>query len=125
MPKTRLIAVNGSGGAFVTVLATIPCRRVEIVEDGSANAGVTQGLAYQFDDDSTTPFTTTYYNIPTAANPSEPIVLGNTIPMSAGYGTIVGRGPDASGGQTLAATQLINLKSATTTATAVRVTEFE
>ncbi len=60
MAHTRLITLNGSGGAFVAVSATQVTRRVEIIEDGSANGGTGQGLAYQFNDGSSTPFTTTY-----------------------------------------------------------------
>lgn len=121
MANTRLINVNGSGGAYVAVSATMPTRRVEIIEDGSANGGTGQGLAYQFDDGSTTPFVTVY----TIEPQTEPIVLGEIVANLGGFGRIVGRGPDASGGYTLAATLLINLKSATTTATVVRVTEFD
>jgi hypothetical protein len=124
MARTRLIAINGSGGAFTAVSATTVTRRVEIVEDGSANAGVPQGLAYQIDDGSATPFTTIYTNIPTAALPAEPIVLGEKIPQGEGFGTVIGTPPDKSGGYTLAATLLINLRSATATATIVRVTEY-
>jgi hypothetical protein len=60
MAHTRLITLNGSGGAFVAVSATQVTRRVEIIEDGSANGGTGQGIAYQFNDGSATPFTTTY-----------------------------------------------------------------
>ncbi len=37
MAHTRLITLNGSAGAFVAVSATQVTRRVEIIEDGSAN----------------------------------------------------------------------------------------
>jgi hypothetical protein len=119
--RTRLIAINGSAGAFTPVFATQPTRRVEILEDFSANAGIGQGLAYQFDDGQMPHFTTIYEIAPQ----TEPIVLGDPIPQNHGFGLIVGRGPDASGGYTLAATLLINLRSVTTTGTVVRVTEFD
>jgi hypothetical protein len=118
---TRLIDVNGSGGAFVAVLATQPTRRVEIIEDFSANGGVGQGLAYQFDDGETPSFTTVYEIAPQ----TEPIILGAPIPQQHGYGLIIGHGPDASGGYSIPATLLINLRSASATGTVVRVTEFD
>lgn len=121
MAHTRLITLNGSAGAFVPVSATQVTRRVEVIEDGSANAGVGQGLAYQFNDGSATPFTTIY----TIEPQTEPIVLGAPIPQGTGYGLVIGTGPDASGGYAIAATLLINLKSASTSSTIVRVTEFD
>ena len=83
MAHTRLITLNGSGGAFVAVSATQVTRRVEIIEDGSANGGTGQGIAYQFNDGSATPFTTTY----TIEPQSEPIVLGTPVPQGAGFGS--------------------------------------
>jgi hypothetical protein len=121
MAHTRLISLNGSGGAFVAVSATQVTRRVEIIEDGSANGGTGQGLAYQFQDGSTTPFTTIY----TIEPQSEPIVLGTPVPQGGGYALVIGTPPDSSGGYTLAATLLINLRSASTSSTIVRVTEFD
>jgi len=90
-------------------------------EDGSANGGTGQGLAYQFNDGSATPFTTTY----TIEPQQEPIVLGTPVPQGAGYSPVVGTPPDKSGGYTLAATLLINLRSASANTTIVRVTEFD
>ena len=121
MAHTRLISLNGSGGAFVAVSATQVTRRVEVIEDGSANSGAGQGLAYQFNDGSTPPFTTTY----TIEPQQEPIVLGTFIPAGAGYSLILGTPPDKSGGYTIAATLLINLRSASANTTIVRVTEFD
>jgi hypothetical protein len=121
MAHTRLITLNGNGGAFVAVFATQVTRRVEIIEDGSANGGTGQGLAYQFNDGSSTPFTTIY----TIEPQTEPIVLGIPVPQGAGFGSVIGTPPDNSGGYTIAATLLINLISATTNTTIVRVTEFD
>jgi hypothetical protein len=121
MAHTRLINLNGSGGAFVAVSATQVTRRVEILEDGGANAGVGQGLQYQFNDGSATPFSTTY----TIEPQTEPIKLGTPIPWGEGYGLVIGTPADSSGGYSLAATLLINLKSASTNPTVVRVTEFD
>jgi hypothetical protein len=121
MAHTRLITLNGSAGAFVAVSATQVTRRVEVIEDGSANGGTGQGIAYQFNDGSATPFTTTY----TIEPQSEPIVLGTPIPQGGGYALTLGTPPDNSGGYSLAATLLINLRSASTNTTIVRVTEFD
>jgi hypothetical protein len=121
MAHTRLITLNGNAGAFVAVSATQVTRRVEIIEDGSANGGTGQGLAYQFNDGSTTPFTTTY----TIEPQQEPIVLGSPVPQGAGFALVVGVPADNSGGYALAATLLINLKSASANTTIVRVTEFD
>lgn len=125
MPKTRLVNVNGSGGAFVTISATSVTRRVEVIEDGSANAGVGQGLAYQFDDGFGTtpnvPNTTVTYTIEPQ---TEPIILGEVVPFGMGYGRVIGTPPDNSGGYSIPATPLINVRSASATATVVRVSEF-
>ena len=121
MARTRLITLNGSTFGFTPVFATQVARRVEIIEDGSSNAGVGQGLIYQFNDGSATPFTTDYQIAPQ----TEPIILGTPVPQGAGYGLVIGTPPDKSGGYSIPATLLINLKSASASATTVRVTEFD
>lgn len=120
MARTRLIGLNAVAGAFTSIYATQVTRRVEIVEDAAANGGVGQGLQYQFDDGSSTPFTTTY----SIASQTEPITLGQPIPQEAGYAPVLGHGPDSSGGYALAATLLIKLRSSGN-ATTVRITEFD
>jgi hypothetical protein len=52
-------------------------------------------------------------------------VLGSPIPQGAGFGLVIGTPADNSGGYALAATLLINLRSASATATVVRVTELD
>ena len=121
MAHTRLIGLNAVAGAFTSVYATQVTRRVEIIEDAAANGGVGAGLQYQFDDGSATPFTTTFEVAPQ----TEPIVLGTPVSEGAGYGLVLGHGPDNSGGQALGATLLVKLKSASAETTAVRVTEFD
>jgi hypothetical protein len=121
MAHTRLITINGSTGAFTPVLATQVTRRVEVIEDGSANGGTGQGLIYQFDDGSAAPFAAIYQIEPT----DEPLVLGSPIPQNTGYGLVLGHGPQNSGGYSIPATLLLNLKSATGSGTTVRVTEFD
>lgn len=118
--RTRNIAINGSGGAFVAILATQITRRVEIIEDASANAGVAQGLAYQIDDSQIPPFTTIYQL--TAAE--EPLILGEPIPQNNRYGTVIGKPAQNSGGFSEPATLLCNLRSLTATPTVARITEF-
>jgi hypothetical protein len=121
MARTRLISINGNGGAWTSVYATQVTRRAEIIEDFSANSGVGQGLQYQFDDDQTPNFTTVYEIAPQ----SEPIILGTPIPQGAGYARVLGNGPDNSGGYSIPATLLVNLRSASALGTTVRVTEFD
>lgn len=119
--RVRLVTLNGTGGAFVVVRATTLCRRVEILEDFSANAGVGQGLQFQLPNDGTVAgFTTTF----TIAPQTEPIILQETVAEARGRGAFIGNGADASGGYTLVATQIINLRSASATGTVVRISEF-
>lgn len=127
--KSRLVAVNGSGGAYVPISATSVVRRLEMIEDGSANAGVAQGFTYQFDDGQgtvpNTPSANVYTVLPTATEPNtEPVVIGEYIPQGAGYGRVIGTPPDASGGYTIPATLLANVRSLSATATILRVTEY-
>lgn len=121
MARTRLINLNGSAGAFTPVFATQVTRRVEIIEDASSNAGVGQGLIYQFNDGSATPFTANYQIAPQ----TEPTILGAPVPQGEGYGLVIGTPPDRSGGYSIPATLLINLKSGSASGTSVRVTEFD
>lgn len=125
MANVRTIAINGNAGAYTTVLATQVTRRVEIVEDYSANAGVGQGLEYNLPDNkSLDPANPAWLGPFEIAPQTEPIILGEPVPQGAGYGTVLGHGPDASGGYTLAATPLIQIRSATATSTTIRVSEF-
>lgn len=113
-PVNRLVAVNGSGGAFVSILASIPCRRMEIIEDDSVTA---QGLDYQLPNDN---FATTFDV--TAAH--EPIVLGNVVAAGHGAGPVLGYPAQRTAGESIAADTVIKLRSKTVTATTVRVTEY-
>lgn len=112
MPKTTLYAINGSGGAFTNIPATIPAHVVEIVEDGSVTA---QGLQVQFAGDDNFATTDTY-------TPGQPIeIVGNGTMGVLGYpaqgtvGAFNHRPADL----------YCKVKSATATATTVRVTELE
>lgn len=114
MQAVRVIAVNGSSGAFVAIPASIPARSVTIVEDG-ASAG--QGLAVQFPQDGYTA-TATY---------------GAGVPIEiegAGHDGICGLpAQNAANGTTAfnyrAADVYCQVRSATATATNVRVVESE
>lgn len=106
MPKTRLIAIAGDGGAYTQIAATIPAGQVEIVEDGSV-AG--QGLAVQYPADGYA--TTDTYP---AGQPIEITGHGQTGVL--GY-------PAQPDGR--AADIYCQVRSATATGTTVRVVESE
>lgn len=116
-PRTRKVALNGSAGAYVAIVATIPARRVEIVEDGAAAA---QGIAYQLPDDN---FTATY-NVLAAF---EPIVFGSEVAKGIGAGKILGWPTQKDPlGNTLAntPTTYCQARSFSATATTVIVREY-
>jgi hypothetical protein len=52
-------------------------------------------------------------------------VLGTLIPQGSGFALVIGTPADNSGGYALAATLLMNLRSASANTTIVRVTEFD
>ena len=123
MPRTRLIALNGNAGAFVSVLASIPCRYVEIREDEAAAA---TGLQYQQPDDN---FTQTYVVGTPGSDDDAQIKLGNKVAIGNDAGSILGWpsrtiGGDAPG-TVQAATTLIKLRGNGAGGTNVRVTEYE
>lgn len=114
MAVTRLININANTGAFTAVAATIPARSVEIVEDGSVPG---QGLEVQFPADKFA-VTDTY---------------SSGIPIE-----ITGHGHDGICGLPVqnaangtnafnyrAADVYCQVRSATTTATTIRVVESE
>lgn len=119
--KTRIVAINGSAGAWTSISATQITRRVEIIEDASANAGAAQGLQYQFDDGQVPPFTSVYQILAG----DEPLILGDPVPQGRGYGPVIGVGPQSSGGSSMPATLLCKIRSLSATATAVRISEFD
>lgn len=114
--KTTLYTVP-AGAGFVAILCTTLCRRAEIIEDDSVAAPT--GLDYKLPNDN---FTAQF----TVSAAHEPIVLGNPLSSGMASGQVLGNGPDASGGYTIAATPLINVrtKGGGAGATTVRVTEF-
>ncbi|MGH9414581.1 MAG: hypothetical protein ACRD0Y_12700 [Terriglobales bacterium] len=114
MPVTRLIALNAASGAYTPVAASIPARSVTIVEDGAA-AG--QGVEAQFPADG--------FSATSTFAAGAPITL-----TGAGHDGICGlpaqnAGNGASAFNYRAADVYCQLRSATATATTVRVTETE
>lgn len=138
MANPQYITLAATGGAYTTVLATSVCRRVDIIEDFGSNGGTGVGLEYLLpDQNSPNPTVPSWVGTagvtatPTAATAgfkiapqTEPIILGDPVPQGGGYGIVLGHGPDASGGYTIAATPLIMIRSATATVVSIRVTEF-
>jgi hypothetical protein len=117
MQKRRLVALNGNGGAFTDILATIPCRRVEIRED---EAAAPTGLIFQTMEDN---FVGTYtVGAPTSPDPQ--IRLGNAIPQGSGSGPMLGYPPQTIGGKVVAADKLLSLKGKAAGATSVWVIEY-
>lgn len=118
--NTRLIDVNGSAGAYVSISATLPCIYVEIRED---EAGTAQGLTYQLPGDA---FATTY-TVGTPSTPDAPQIKLGQVSAPHRQGPVLGWPEQNIGGsgEVRAATVLIKVRSKTGTATKVRVTEFE
>ena len=114
--KVTLYTLPIAGAGFLSIPATQPNRRTEIVEDDS---GVAQGLIYKL------PFDKFVQTFEVAAT-KEPIVLGS-LPNLNGRGSLFAHPIQKSvDGVTLrAADTLIELTSATATATKVRVTEYD
>ena len=133
--QKRIVDINGSGGAFVPILATTTSTRVVIDESQVTSAGVAnvpQGVIdYQIPNDGTpngftTAFRATQGPEGVLGAATLPIVLGN--PLDGGKrGDIIGQvgQPIAgAGGFVSTATVLIKLRSGSATATSVVVTEY-
>lgn len=116
MARRRLIALNGSAGAYVAVLSTQASRKVFIREDEAAAA---QGLTYQTPDDG---FVATY----TVGVPGTPDQQQVSLPMAPSGahvpGPLLGL-PAQTGFYTRPADTYIKLRSKSVTATTVRVLE--
>ncbi|HUX68807.1 MAG TPA: hypothetical protein VMV31_15080 [Terriglobales bacterium] len=111
MPVTRLVNLNNNAGAYTQIAATIPARSVQIVEDSAAPS---QGLEVQYPQDG---FATTY-----AYDGGTPIEV-----TGAGENGNCGLPAQNSGGDFnyRAADVYLQARSATATATTVRVVESE
>lgn len=115
--KVTLYTLPIAGAGFLSIPATQPNRRCEIVEDDS---GTEQGLKYKLPFDN---FTQTF----TASSSREPLILGS-LPNMNGRGSIFAHPIQKDQGGTVTirpADILIQLTSATATATKVRVTEYD
>jgi hypothetical protein len=113
MPVTRLIALNGSAGAFTAIPAAMAARAVQIVEDDSV-AG--QGLEAQFPGDG-------YATTDTYAAGTPISIVGPGRDGLAGLPEQNAADPTAFNHR--AADVYCKLRSATATATTVRVVETE
>ena len=112
MPVTRIINLNNNAGAYTQVAATIPARSVQIVEDSAAPA---QGLEVQYPQDG---FAGTY-----TYDGGTPIAI-----TGAGQNGDCGlpqQNSDAGAFNHRAADVYLQARSATATATTVRVVESE
>jgi hypothetical protein len=140
MATVTAITLNGDAGAYIIIYATQWTWRVEIIEDYRADGNTGQGLEYLLPDPKSMYPDTPNWLCPAGSLPNmavtaatlgfeiapqtEPTILGQPLPMGGGSAPTVGHGPDASGGYTLPATQLIQIRSATATGTTIRITQF-
>lgn len=114
MPATRLIAVNGNGGAYTPIACSIACRAVQIVEDGSVAA---QGLEIQYPSDG-------YATTNTVAGGTPVTIEGAGKDGLAGLP--VQNGANGNGAFNYRPADVYcQVRSATATATTVRVVETE
>ena len=77
----RQIAINGNAGAFVDIYASIPCRRMELIEDDAGTGA--QGLQVKSFLDGFT--TTNVFN-----SGEEPLVFGHKSLEGSGYAPVLG-----------------------------------
>ena len=108
MPVTRLINVNGDGGAFTAIVATIPSHTVQLVEDASVTG---QGLQVQFPGDG--------YATTDTYPAGQPVEL-----QGHGHDGLLGYSAGGTSPAAAAATYCL-VRSATANATTVRVVERE
>jgi hypothetical protein len=130
MVKSRIKDINGSGGDFIAIAATWTIRRMVVTEsllkeDGSAN--VPQGLDYRKRNDGTAAGFTTVFEIGPMTDPdsvAQQIVLGTqTDSAYNGIGETIGTGPQPLVGGSQDGTHMVDLRSATATATSVVIEE--
>lgn len=115
MPKVRIVNINAAAGGYTDISATIPCRRMEVIEDDSVTA---VGLNFKTYEDN-------FATVKNVAPGHEPIVLGNVVAHGNNAGPVLGWPAQTTGGDSIAATKLISIESRTAGTTKVRVTEFE
>lgn len=117
MPNQRLIALNGNAGAFVDILATVPVRSYQAMED-EANAPV--GIQVKSPLDSFT-------NVNVFSFASEPIVIPSDASVNARPGKIWGGPAQGQAGafNFRAADKLLSSRSNAAGGTTLRFIEYE
>jgi hypothetical protein len=120
-----IVTLNANTGAYKTLLGSRLARAIEIIEDGSANSGTGQGLQYMLPDPAS-PSGVQNWLGPFVIEPqTEPIVLGDKYAILGPYGAPISNGPGVElGVGVTAATPFIQIRSATTSTTTIRTTEF-
>lgn len=131
MQKVSQYAINGNGGAFTKIRCTLgSTRRMSIVEDGAANAGTQQGLQYQLVTNKGGDLTFS----PTVQVPPdlslEPIIIEGGVGDHAPNREPIGTGgsspfPVSPGGPVTNGTIVLQIRSASATATTIDVTEWD
>lgn len=131
MGNKRIIDINGSGGAFVPVLATRTCRRVEVRESPVTSAGAAntlqQSLQYKLPNDA---FTQVFGSVPgmyEIAPGVAAFVIADEVANQHNQGGAVGAGAQpliGLGENAVPAITLFQVRSGTATGTSVEVTEF-
>jgi len=116
--QEQLVAVNGSGGAYVSVPAPMFTRMFTVRED---EAGTPQGLTYQLPDDN---FVNTY-TVGTPGSPDQPQITRGHVSMTGNAMAPLLGLPTQTGLQARAADTLIKLRSKTVTATSVRIVFYD
>jgi|SRR5882724_3208195 len=124
------VTINGSGGAVVTISLTRPCRMFDVVEQPDpatyVGAFVPQGLVYE------TPAKNTAgvwsfagaFTPNGTLQPGEPYDENNRIAIGNAVGPVLGMGAQTTpDGKTIPARPMLKVRSATATATKVRVRE--
>lgn len=114
MAKVRQVAVNNNAGTFTDILASIPCSRMELMEDEGA---ATQGLQVKSLLDN---FATT--NVFSFG--SEPVVIESIPTITNGSRPKIGY-PAQPGLLNLTATKIASVRSNGAAGTTVRVVEYE
>jgi len=124
--NARQIALNGSGGAWVVISATIVSRYAEAIEDFVSNGGAAQGIEYQFPsvDEGVVTWPGPVLSLPPSA---EPLQLGDKATLFTKTGPILGQPGQQIIGQPAAqaATPIVRMRSASATATTINFTEYQ
>jgi hypothetical protein len=124
----RQIALNGTGGAWTVISATITSRYAEAIEDYVSVGGAPQGLEYEFptiDDSGNASWPGPVFSIPPSA---EPLQFGDKKLLYSNHGPILGQvGQPIVGlaNGTTSATPIVRMRSASATATTINFTEYQ